>query len=152
MIEFDGRVKLEDRARLPQCSGIYFVQDDKDNVLYVGKSINIRQRWLSHLRHKQAKELNEAYVAWIVADESVLSDLEEEYIGRLFPKWNGTTEGLSVPKRPAIDEKLYYEMVKASAQVRKSVKQWLTEAIEEKLERQNRSIVDPFVEEDIPRG
>jgi hypothetical protein len=41
-------------------------------------------------------------------------------------------------KRPTIDEELYYEMVKAAADKKQTVKDWLAEAIREKLERQGR--------------
>jgi hypothetical protein len=39
-------------------------------------------------------------------------------------------------KRPTVNEDLYYEMLKAAADRKLSVKSWLEEAIREKLERQ----------------
>lgn len=54
-------------------------------------------------------------------------------------------------KRPAIDEELYYEMARAAAQARMSVKQWLTAAIQKELQRQKNEIIDLFVEEDVPK-
>lgn len=41
-------VALEDRGTLPEVSGIYFATLQTGEVLYVGKSVCIRQRWLSH--------------------------------------------------------------------------------------------------------
>jgi len=34
--------------RAPQMSGIYFVVDSSDRVVYVGSAIDIRQRWRGH--------------------------------------------------------------------------------------------------------
>lgn len=33
---------------LPRQSGVYFVLNDKDEVVYVGKSVNLRSRWAGH--------------------------------------------------------------------------------------------------------
>jgi hypothetical protein len=43
---------------------------------------------------------------------------------------------VQMDKRPTVNEDLYYEMLKAAADRKLSVKSWLEEAIREKLERQ----------------
>lgn len=43
---------------------------------------------------------------------------------------------VQMDKRPTVNEELYYQMVKAAAERKMSVKSWLEEAIREKLERQ----------------
>ena len=45
-------------AALPQAAGVYYFYDDKGNLLYVGKSINIRSRVMSHFNsdYRSTKE------------------------------------------------------------------------------------------------
>ena len=44
---------------IPQTCGVYYFYDDNDNLIYIGKSKNIRTRILSHLRNeKTTKEIN----------------------------------------------------------------------------------------------
>lgn len=33
---------------LPNCSGIYFLCDENCDIIYVGKSVNLKHRWASH--------------------------------------------------------------------------------------------------------
>lgn len=40
-------------------------------------------------------------------------------------------------KRPSIDEEIYYQIMKVAAEQKMTVKQWLTEAINEKLNAEN---------------
>lgn len=43
---------------LPQAPGVYFFHDDEGNIIYIGKSVNIHQRIISHLNNdKSAKSL-----------------------------------------------------------------------------------------------
>ena len=88
---------LEDRTVLPRQAGIYFIVKD-DIVLYVGKSRNIRRRWMSTRHHKlsEIKTLNHIKIAWLTYEAlSNLSELERAFIVRFKPKFNG----VSSPKR-----------------------------------------------------
>ncbi len=40
----------EVRRRSPECPGIYVFRGDRDEIIYVGKAVNLQQRMLSHLR------------------------------------------------------------------------------------------------------
>lgn len=91
MIEFDGVVELDKKDMLPDGPGIYFVCDSDGNVLYVGKSVNIHNRWLSHHRYNQAKSIEQVVIKWKQCD-AVDLDLKEAYfIETLSPEWNGTS-------------------------------------------------------------
>ena len=50
-------LRLSERAILPECSAIYFVIA-RDQVLYVGLAINLRNRWQNHHRFPQLAVLN----------------------------------------------------------------------------------------------
>lgn len=51
-------VSLSNKSNLPKCSGIYFVLNQKKEVLYVGKSINLFYRWRDHHRFEQLSEIH----------------------------------------------------------------------------------------------
>ena len=42
------RVKQKDVKALPQSPGVYYFHDEKGELLYIGKSVNIRSRVMSH--------------------------------------------------------------------------------------------------------
>ncbi|MFN8165234.1 MAG: exonuclease domain-containing protein [Bacteroidia bacterium] len=41
---------------IPETPGVYYMHDDDGNIIYVGKSTNIRKRLLSHFANKQSKK------------------------------------------------------------------------------------------------
>lgn len=48
-LAFRSSARNEDLARLPGCAGVYRLLDIEGNVLYIGKSVNIRNRVRTHL-------------------------------------------------------------------------------------------------------
>ncbi len=42
-----------ERDRLPEASGIYIIVDSNDRVWYVGKSTNLKNRWLARRNPRQ---------------------------------------------------------------------------------------------------
>lgn len=48
-------LKVEDIESLPEACGIYYFFDEKQQLLYIGKSKNIRHRVLSHLGNSSSK-------------------------------------------------------------------------------------------------
>ena len=53
---------LSDHSSLPGILGIYFAVDSLGSVQYIGRSVNLRQRWVNHHRHNQ---LNVHYMGQI---------------------------------------------------------------------------------------
>lgn len=51
-------VYLLEKDRLPNCAAIYFVCDSKNQVLYIGRTVNLIERWREHHRFNQLKRLN----------------------------------------------------------------------------------------------
>ena len=45
-------LSLAERKNLPDCAAIYFVMEG-DRILYIGKSINLAQRWANHNSSEQ---------------------------------------------------------------------------------------------------
>ena len=67
-------------------TGVYFLFDD-DEIVYVGKSVNILSRVTTHINEGQ-KVFNK--VRYIKYDRDFLDDIEMLYIKLLKPKYNGT--------------------------------------------------------------
>jgi len=93
-------LKLLDRQRLPECCGVYFAIA-RDQVLYIGLAINLRNRWQNHHRFPQLQAVNkrnEVRLFWLTCNENQLRDLESQYIEYYCPVLNQT----KVPERQTI--------------------------------------------------
>lgn len=81
-------VPLSDRADLPTSSGIYFAFGN-GKLQYIGRSINIRQRWVQHHRYHQLVEMKNASISWLeVEDAGALSEMEIDFIKQFDPPLN----------------------------------------------------------------
>jgi len=78
---------------LPKKAGVYYFRNAKNEVIYVGKANNIRQRVLSHLYDKSKKEvtmcLEIANITFTETGSELLALLlESSEIKRIYPKYN----------------------------------------------------------------
>jgi len=81
---------LDERYDLPDTAAIYFVLAD-NTVLYIGQSINVRQRWAAHHRLKQLNERDGCRIAWMTVDDAgLLDELERACIAHFQPMLNGS--------------------------------------------------------------
>jgi excinuclease UvrABC nuclease subunit len=79
---------LGERSRLPKCSAIYFVMRG-EHVLYIGKTINLAQRWVAHHRWGQVAKLDAIKIAWLECnDENLLAQTEVALIKLFAPELN----------------------------------------------------------------
>ena len=93
-------LKLADRQRLPECAAIYFASA-REQVLYVGMTTNLRNRWLNHHRLPQLEAVNEqceVKLFWLSCNQNQLKELETQYIEHYCPTLNQT----EVPKQPIV--------------------------------------------------
>jgi len=80
---------LTDRSQLPVCPAVYFALDG-DRVLYVGRSVNLQQRWMAHRRYRQLKGISNVRIAWLeCSDPSLLPEIEAALIEYFQPSLNG---------------------------------------------------------------
>lgn len=80
---------LEDKNNLPAISAIYIVYQ-QDKLLYVGKTSNLKNRWLSHHRLVQFLQAgSDVYIAWFPCDIEQLDTVEDTFIELLEPEFNG---------------------------------------------------------------
>lgn len=81
-------------ARLPELCGIYFFHDQDGNLLYVGKSKNIKKRVLSHFAKSNSRKANELRrrvqdVSFELSGNELMAlVLETEAIKKLSPPFN----------------------------------------------------------------
>jgi DNA polymerase-3 subunit epsilon len=79
---------------LPEKTGVYYLHDEEGDVLYIGKSTNIRRRVLTHLGNPKAKRAIElkqktADVSYFVTGSELVALLKEsEEIKRFKPMYN----------------------------------------------------------------
>ena len=90
-------MNLKDKIdKMPECPGIYIMKDDYDNIIYVGKSINLRSRVKSYFREnlnrsrkieRMVKFIND--IAYITTDTELDALLLEcDYIHNIRPMYN----------------------------------------------------------------
>jgi DNA-binding Xre family transcriptional regulator len=94
------------RKQLPACPSIYFVMEDGEPV-YIGRSINLNNRWVSHHRLNQLS--SDASISWLeVSDPLLLDGIERALIDYFCPRLNGTdvireTKRLPIHDLPPIE-------------------------------------------------
>ncbi len=81
-------ISVQDRAKLPESGAIYLVWSANE-LLYIGQSKNLRQRFVSHHRMNKFRE-TDSRMSWIDFDGSDRAIVEENLIEALKPILNGT--------------------------------------------------------------
>jgi hypothetical protein len=79
------------------CPGVYFLCQG-DEVVYIGQSVNVPGRVMSHLRQSRrpaGKTFDPLRIFYLPVPESELLRVESEFIGRLPPRYNGETKRAS---------------------------------------------------------
>ena len=79
--------------QLPERTGIYYFRDGKDDIIYVGKALNIKKRVLSHFYDKKNREVAMCQQTVNITFEETGSELlalllESSEIKRLYPVYN----------------------------------------------------------------
>lgn len=87
---------LSQRDSLPICTAIYFATDSKNRVLYVGKAINLLNRWKNHHRQEQLNRINrknKIKIAWLHCSNNLalLANTETYFIEFYQPLLNRTS-------------------------------------------------------------
>ena len=80
-------VALEDKGQLPQSTGVYFVTRKKA-VLYIGQSLNIKERWKGHHIFDAVSKLDSVHVFYWQLPVSQLDDAERFLIDEYQPSFN----------------------------------------------------------------
>jgi len=82
---------LTRRSELPETPAIYFAIDSLDQIQYIGRSRNLKQRWHSHHRQFELQAINGIRIAWLQCDDvSLLGEIEAALIEWFEPLLNGS--------------------------------------------------------------
>lgn len=80
---------FSDRAKLPTIGAVYIICGADQRVLYVGATLQLRDRLKSHHRRKQFGSIEHVSIAWIEEDHPKRRlKMEAELIKQLDPKLN----------------------------------------------------------------
>lgn len=81
---------LESRRELSPCPAIYFVLKG-EQVLYIGRTVNLNKRWRKHAKLRQLKSYTgHIHIAWLECNDiSLLSSIEIALINFFQPELNG---------------------------------------------------------------
>jgi hypothetical protein len=134
---------LTDRSQLPVCPAVYFALDG-DHVLYIGRSGNLQQRWMTHHRYNQLKGFNNVRIAWLeCSDTNLLPEIEAALIEYFQPSLNGELIPLGTRKPPTIGVYIEPELKEAAENLAKKQRRSLSalvcilleEAIKKELDK-----------------
>lgn len=81
-------VALESKSDLPNQSAIYFAIDSQGVIQYIGRSMNVNQRWQGHHRAKELKSLGGIRIAYLGLDADLLPEVEAALIKYFNPCLN----------------------------------------------------------------
>lgn len=87
-------IPKEEVDALPEAPGVYYFLDQDLNILYIGKSVNLKARVLSHLsNHTEKKEIELRDKSWhiscqVTGSELIASLLESDEIKKNKPPFN----------------------------------------------------------------
>lgn len=101
---------FEWRKALPECPAIYFAIDANNKIQYIGSTVNLKQRWISHHRESHLKAVGEIRLAWMeVSDKSLLPAIEEALITWFNPPLNNLRDGKCLTSSGKLRVSLYIE-------------------------------------------
>jgi Firmicute plasmid replication protein (RepL) len=85
-------LRLSYAHSLPPVPAVYFCVSD-DDILYIGITHNLNQRWKSHHKTVQLYKYHNVHIQWLpIAVQLVSVELEQRFIDYYEPKLNGRTE------------------------------------------------------------
>lgn len=120
-----------DFKQLPEHPGVYAVRNDT-KYLYIGATINLRNRWLEHHRMAQIEDMygDEAEIAYIELSSDAIEQYEQAAIEALNPTLNNTPVMPSINGRKHCGFKLSDETVQQIERLAKRLRWTKTQVVE----------------------
>lgn len=88
---------LSQKRQFPAIACVYLVVDTQNVVYYVGRTINLLNRWTNHQKYKQAKKLNQPRITYLEVSVYLIPDVEAFLIRTLKPQFN-----IQIPSESAL--------------------------------------------------
>jgi len=130
-------LSLQERRSLPECAAVYFVLNGNE-ILYIGGTVNLAQRWLAHHRWYQLVEMGDGIrLAWLECSDTVLLlEIEAALIKHFQPTLNRTPViGDKVTVSVIVTKEVHDKLKRLANSKRWSVSQTGAVLIEEGLDR-----------------
>lgn len=135
-------LKLQERRSLPECAAVYFVLNSSDEILYIGGTVNLAQRWVAHHRWYQLIEMGDDGIrlCWLECSEpTLLPEIEASLIKHFQPTLNRTTVPVSAlsAKSPTLNailpDDVFEKLLRLSEQEKRTKSQMAAILIEEAI-------------------
>lgn len=83
-------LSLSQKRELPEVPAIYFCISETEEILYIGRTKNLSNRWIAHHRYSELKGIKKVKLAWLeVSDLALLPQIESALIEYFKPPFNG---------------------------------------------------------------
>ena len=80
---------LEEKSAFPKKSAIYFAIDSLGTIQYIGRSLDVHQRWLNHHKYKTLNDIGNIKIAYLFIDAvELLPEIEAALIDWFNPPLN----------------------------------------------------------------
>lgn len=79
---------FEEKRFLPNKAAVYFIIRDDGEVLYIGSTVRLKQRWEAHLQARKAAALGATRVAWMLVPQAMTEAVESAMIRHYLPILN----------------------------------------------------------------
>jgi DNA-binding Xre family transcriptional regulator len=80
---------LTDRQSFPPVSCIYFAIDSQGEIQYIGRTVNMQQRWITHHRYPVLAGMEQIRIAYMPVEPDLLPSVEAALIDWFDPPLNG---------------------------------------------------------------
>ena len=89
-----------DKRLLPNKAAVYFIIQETGEILYIGASVRLKQRWEAHLKARIAEEMGATRVAWMLVPDAMLDQVEALMIRHYLPALNVRRKPRKPPTTP----------------------------------------------------
>lgn len=143
---------LEEKAAFPKKPAIYFAIDSQGTVQYIGRSVNVRQRWGNHHKYDALTGIGNVKIAYLFVDAiELLPKIEAALIEWFTPPLNNslssftnTSERINFTCEPKsqrlnaiLPDNVYTELLFLAEEEKRTKSQMAAILIEEALQARN---------------
>ncbi len=79
---------LEEKSAFPKQSAIYFAIDSLGDIQYIGRSANVKMRWVNHHRFDDLQSIGNIRIAYLFMEADLLPSVEAALIEWFNPPLN----------------------------------------------------------------
>lgn len=137
--------QIQKKTKFPAASGIYFIVDDENRLLYIGKTGNLKNRFVNHHRIEQFENTR------VFLFQTTELESEDAFIESLNPKLNNSScksqrRGDRVIHQVYMEKDLFERLEKIAVEEGRSISSLIVYYINEQLKAREycEDVVDSF--------